>query len=441
MDGRAGQLEDDGVGPVGTPLRLGHVRVVHVPGQHEHRRRGVRPRTDLGDQVRQRREGRREGRPVLQVGAPSQLLPEAGPAGALVAPAQRRVPRLGVVHQVRQQPRQGGADQQVVVGLRRVQRLLAHPLGLARIEHRAVLLVEDAGRPAVHHHQPDPAEVAPVAPAHRSGVGVGPGGEGTQRVGAVGRGAYGRVQRVGGQFGRGQVAEVLVHPVRHQAAQQPLLPPAGGPHVLQPGGGGVPVVDDVVVVEDHAAGHGGQQPAHLGVEPGLVVEVGVLLVVRVYKRQLPGRRGGLVGVDLVAQQQEGVRPLALRGGGDPGRQRVQGVRADRVVLVGGGRGPAAGAEGDTDVRVLGRGADDGRREGRVGQRPHPRAVEEHLVRLRGPRREAGHRHEGVVVSLDLERVCLAPCAVPVYVYKRQTHTVADEPSAYLSSGPRRSPGT
>lgn len=69
-------------------------------------------------------------------------------------------------------------------------------------------------------------------------------------------------------------------PVRHQAAEQPLAPPQRGAHVGEPGGAGVPVVYDVVVVEDHAAGHRRQQPADFRVEPGFVVEAGVLLVVR-----------------------------------------------------------------------------------------------------------------------------------------------------------------
>ncbi len=114
---------------------------------------------------------------MFEVGRPAQLLPEPGPAGAPFTPAQGRVPGLGVVHEVGQQPGQGGADEEVVVGGAVRECLGAQPGGLAGVEHRAVLLVEDAGRPAVHHQQPDAAEVAPVAPAGGGRVGVGAGGE------------------------------------------------------------------------------------------------------------------------------------------------------------------------------------------------------------------------------------------------------------------------
>ena len=82
---------------------------------------------------------------------------------------------------------------------------------------------------------------------------------------------------------------------------------------------GVPVVADVVVVEDHRRRHGRQQPAVGRVGPRQSVEVGVLLVVaelgarwlvdvapRIDER--PHLRRGLVGIDLVAEEQHQVRP-------------------------------------------------------------------------------------------------------------------------------------
>ena len=82
----------------------------------------------------------------------------------------------------------------------------------------------------------------------------------------------------------------------------------------------VPVVEDVVVVEDHRRGHGREQPADRRLAPRLAVEPRVLLEVgdRLVRRDLGvaaradelldvGR--DLVGVDLVAEQQQRVRPL------------------------------------------------------------------------------------------------------------------------------------
>ncbi len=417
VDGGARQLDHmgrrlpGGLGPDG----LGDIGVVHVPRQHAHGRRRVLAGSHVGDEVRQLLEGLRERRPVLQVRRAPQFLAEPCPARAPLPAAQRGVPRLRLVDQRRQQPRQRRADQQVVAGLRRVQGLFAQPRRLAGVEHRPVLLVQDAGRAAVDHQDPGPAEVAAVAPADRGRIGVGLCGEGPQYVRAVGRLAHRRVQRIVRELVGGEVAEVLVDPVRHQAAQDPFAPPRGRADVLEPGVAGVPVVDDVVVVEDHAAGHGGQQPADLGVQPGLVVEPGVLLVVRDLMargvRQVPagrypraGRVRDLVRVHLVAQQQQYVRAFAVRVRRDAGREGVQRVGPDRVLLVRGRRRPAAGAEGDTDRRlVTRRGADHRGREGGPGKRPHRHVVEQHLVRRHGAGRQPAHRHQRVVVARDLER--------------------------------------
>ena len=104
-----------------------------------------------------------------------------------------------------------------------------------------------------------------------------------------------------------------------KAPDDPLLPPGLAPHLLHPRVGDVPVVVDVVVVEDHRARHGRQQPADVRIAPRLAVEPRVLLEVGdLVARRLrdvaaapdEGARLGrdLVGVDLVAQQQQAVGP-------------------------------------------------------------------------------------------------------------------------------------
>ena len=148
-----------------------------------------------------------------------------------------------------------------------------------------------------------------------------------------------------GPLGRGEVAEVLVDPVRRQPGDDPPVPPRRGLHLLAPLLRGVPVVADVVVVEDHRARHRREQPAVGGVGPGEAVEVGVLLVVL----ELGPRRlldvaagldeglhllGGLVGVDLVAEEQQQV--------GQPLDREVRVVRIGRLHLVRRPAGPTPG---------------------------------------------------------------------------------------------------
>ena len=118
-----------------------------------------------------------------------------------------------------------------------------------------------------------------------------------------------------------QVAEVLVDPVRHQCAGDPLFPPGGlsacrARHAC----GRVPVVPDVVIVEDHRARQRREEPADAGFAPRLLVEAGVFLEVGDLLVRRPSdvaagpderlhRGGGVIGVHLVADQQEEFRPL------------------------------------------------------------------------------------------------------------------------------------
>ena len=146
-------------------------------------------------------------------------------------------------------------------------------------------------------------------------------------------------QLVLGEFGRGQVAQVLIDPVAHVGGPDPLRPPRLGLVVAAPGGRGVPVVVHVVVVEDHRGGDDGQQPAHRRLGPGLAVEEAVLaevldLVAGGFGRvaalldELAGGRPRVVGVDLVADQQHQVGPPLVRR-----PAQVEGVGNQRVRAV------------------------------------------------------------------------------------------------------------
>ena len=116
---------------------------------------------------------------------------------------------------------------------------------------------------------------------------------------------------------------MLVEPVAHERADDPLVPPAACARIsLDPGLRRVPVVVDVVVVEDHRARDGGEQPADRRARPtspsrGCVYSSKSAtcspggssgVAARADELARPGR--DLVGVDLVAEQQQRVRPLA-----------------------------------------------------------------------------------------------------------------------------------
>ncbi len=140
------------------------------------------------------------------------------------AVADRLVPRLQVVQAGREQERQRRADQQVV---ELAVRVLLEPLPLVRVEHRALVRrVEHAAGARVDHDQPRAAEVAAVAPARALHLAVGAERELAQDRPAVLGLAQPRVELVLGQVLRRQVAHVLVEPVRREAADDALVPPA-----------------------------------------------------------------------------------------------------------------------------------------------------------------------------------------------------------------------
>ena len=241
---------------------------------------------------------------------------------------------------------------------------------------------------------------------------------------------------------------MLVEPVAHEAADDPLVPPALGADVGDPGLRRVPVVVDVVVVEDHrrsapwraasacsGSPHDSQYRRVYSSKSATVSPGGTSGSRR---ERMKSRTAGrdLVGVDLVAEQDQRLRPLRRVLLGHPLGERPQRVdlapvgvlvlrqRVRRLVR----RAHAAGAEHDPRrlVRVVG--ADDARRILAVRQRPHRLAVERHLVgrdrrRARAPRRprarsgaprrrtsshsQSEHRDRAGPVGLDPDqRLCL-----------------------------------
>ena len=192
-----------------------------------------------------------------------------------------------------------------------------------------------------------------------------------------------------------------------------MPPPGLLAHLGDPFDRRVPVVVDVVVVEDHRAGDRREQPADHRLAPGGAVQPHVVvegddLAVAVEVRL--DVRVDLVGVDLVAEQQQRVRPLLRRLVAHPQRQAAQrvdlapvrmrllGQRVRRLVR----GGDAAGAEDDRHrLRQRVRAQDAGRELG-FGLRPDHRAVERDLVGRGGVGRQAVDVDDRVVMALDGE---------------------------------------
>ncbi len=163
-----------------------------------------------------------------------------------------------------------------------------------------------------------------------------------------------------------------------------------------------------------------KEPADVGVAPALEVELRVVLevhhalarrLVRVTLGLDEGARGGrhLVGVHLVAEHHEHVRPFLARLVAHPQRHRPQRVDlAAALVLVLGERvgrlvrgRHAAGAERDLERAVLRVGAELAGREAVVA-RPDTLPVEQHLVLVPRPRLEPAAADERVVVVAHAE---------------------------------------
>ena len=230
----------------------------------------------------------------------------------------------------------------------------------------------------------------------------------------------------------GDVAEVLVQPVGHQAAPNASRPPRNPTDLVPPCRRGVPVVDHVVIIEDHGHRHAGEEPAECRGRPRDLVQPGVLLEARHLRPAglrrmaappLERRRHlgmGLIGVDLVTEEQKEIGvgegfPAASRGR-TPGGRRGRSHGGP-----GGGAHPTApvpAPPGDTSrtgggtahpvprsgcCRAAGRGPPAA---STAGRRAPPRRMSRYPAssHRRGPRRSGGPRrgtsaHDGP--GLDL----------------------------------------
>jgi len=299
--------------------------------------------------------------------------------------------------------------------------MLDDPVPLLVVDHRAVPLFQHPAGARVHEDRPGAAEVAAEAPADPVAGGLRPGGELAQGFGRVDVPAHLPVEVVFVEGRRREVAEVLVDPVAHDPGDGAPMPPGLLPHLLQPGARDVPVVAHVVVVPLHRDRDGRKQPADQRVAPGLRVEPRVLLVVdhlRV-RRGLgaaaladlfPGPRRALVDVDLVAEQEQHLRPLVALGPDHFLGQHVEGVvllavfvavLAVDVGLLVRQRHPA-GAEADVDRFVAAESADRARRQIGARRRPAALAVEVDLVLVEAVGLEPFDPHQRVVVLFDRE---------------------------------------
>ena len=182
----------------------------------------------------------------------------------------------------------------------------------------------------------------------------------------------------------------------------------------------LPLAVDLVVVEDHRRGEIREQPAHERIAPCLPVGDGIFRVVAELRwaalATAPGDhvaqvRRELIGVELVAEHEEMVRPLRDVLMRHLPRQRAQGVDAvsllDRPALLQPrrfvGKAGAAGAEHELRGSLRVDGADDAR-AGRILGRPDRLAVEPHVIGMCAPRIQAGHHDQGVVMPVDAEGV-------------------------------------
>ena len=309
---------------------------------------------------------------------------------------QRLVEGLDVVQARRQQERHRAGEQKVTS---RLAGLLADPVPFLVLDELAPARRHPAPCARVDHHQSRVAELAreaPAAVADLPALGVHPRRE---QLGGVDGGAYRVVQTALGEVTGRQVAEVLEHPVGHQAGADVIVEPRLGVHLVEPALRDTPLGVDLVVIEDHRHRHRREQPAdrrlrpRLGVGQRVFAEVAQLVVWDVgralsRREDLLQRRRGLIGIDLVAEHQQHVRAGAAAAGARD-TQRVRAQRVDalaRVVLacaqhIGGSSGrmiPADRQDVPARARVEQSILLAGKRRSRL--RPHKLPVEAELVR-------------------------------------------------------------
>ena len=175
-----------------------------------------------------------------------------------------------------------------------------------------------------------------------------------------------------------------------------------------------------MIVEDHRRGHGGHQPSDLNVAPRMSVQpfvfgeghhlVGRALAVPAQPRA-PARepspllRREFVGVQLVTEQDQHVRPLVFCTAGQPGGVTVERIEPELGLdLLHFGLGvPARPEDRPKPVRrPRPAGTDHARRERRVLERPDQLAVHPDLVFGGGVGGQIGHGDQGEMVPLHLE---------------------------------------
>ena len=234
---------------------------MHVAGERHDRRRRLAAlaRADRPEQVPVRRANESWKAAQCSMSTAWRIFSAIPARGAAPGAARHRLaPGLAEVHPAPEQPRQRGAHQQVVEAARGV---LVHPVPLLLVEHRALALLEHPPGARVDHDQARAPEVAAVAPAGTVGLAVGAEREVLEQLLGVVARLHLRQQLVVPMGVRGEVAEVLVDPVRRQRPHDVLVPPLVLARLLDPRLGDVPVVVHVVVVEDHHRRDGGEQPA------------------------------------------------------------------------------------------------------------------------------------------------------------------------------------
>ena len=321
----------------GSPgyLGPGRVAVMHVPGQHADRGGGVRSGRQPAQQRGEPVEGLPERRPVLQVDG----LADRSASGAAPG-AGRFVGRLDIADRRRQQPRQGATDQRV----RRARpsltasstQLNSSSSSIARLPsssirpHRVSTITSRTLSMSQRklHRSRRRVGVGGVGhlPQHRPGVPVGGPDRAPDRVGvplAPGSGC-----RCAGRPSRRPARRGCAPATRAASVTQPATParcssrPArrghrrSSPWARWTAATGPPAAT-------RSPGTGGRNrrsrsPPRRAARP--VAGRGSPGV-----QPAPGLRGRIVGIDLVAQQQQRVGPVPGRAGGHP-----DGVGLERV---------------------------------------------------------------------------------------------------------------
>ena len=301
---------------------------------------------------------------------------------------------------MRHEDRQRARDHEVV---ERAARVLDDPVPLLLVDHVAPAVGEHARRARVEHEQPRVAEVAVERPAARRRLAVPLVRELAAAAGRRRRPPATRwSSRLLGELGRREVAEVLVDPVRHERAGDARLPPrlaraSPRPRLQEMFQSSLTSWSSKII----ARRHGREQPADVRVATTTRGRAACTPrsrrparpAARVVSRRLADererRRRDLVGVDLVAEQQQRVGPLGSRraaaareyaqSASIPSAVGLVRARASRAVGCGAPtrHEPKTSRACRSSLRVW----TTARRPAVVG-RPDALAVEAHLVRRR-----------------------------------------------------------